>query len=764
MLDLAKPLGIHNDLVFYGDHELPDVVYYFPDEVKLARSTGESNDIYELLFQTFHEGIVNEGGIEDLRKTAGSILQIGVQCKVDESRIEKAVESLKSIHVLPENLRVATPHWKDGSVNLIVLDASTTDASTLGEDSFVRSVVGSHKPSLMSSDLKSIFNVRFDRRGTALVSSALDGEGGSVAGVLYDLKYTAIRPAVDLKIWADLGRCYESVSHELGVKIEFQYYVKFSIGAEFEWLTKKLEENGDLKVELLSQVEDAETKKLVDEMVKEFKESILKELFRPYVNPSVPNIINMSDMAPEIGVSYAFRKEKIEHGKIIEVDYRERSTTIRTHNPQSHLWVLGRQIADNKDRYVKRVVFNEMWREQELQISLINDFEDEINDLLSAEVIIWRKKSGTAEDVLPGRFAIPPGTDPIKNITFHKDSNEPVKFSWLYDEGEEIGYYYQIRFLYSSRIKNISSPKEIVTDPIDSNNQNLTIHPDTYTFFKLIEIHSGNISFEDFSAIDVVLTLKNADSEILDVEIVTLSPANTEEIWIIRGPDKNHLYIEVSKEFHFKDMSPSIKTEPIYLKDDEVIVNKPLKKSSFEVLPFIAGSTLNVSEILLKIILESPSLEEPVINLYRIKGPDFNVEMVEVKLNSGEDKIFYEALVITKESKTIGIGNGQITDNILMLDLSLLDKKNVAFIWNGPSPDAADLKYLRVELRSVDDMGKLSELDSIEFKGDGIPEPVTISFDRLVTIEMRIIKRFFDGNTEKGKFIPVTSEDVILQG
>ncbi|MDD4107648.1 MAG: hypothetical protein PHH93_02900 [Prolixibacteraceae bacterium] len=765
MIDLAKPLGIHNDLVFYGDHELADLVYYFPDEVRLARQTdsnGEGQDMYELLFQIFHEGTVNEGGIEELRKTAGSILQLGVQCKVSDKRLEKAVESLKNVHVLPEDLKVATPHWKDGSVNLIALDAGTMDRSTLGEDSFVKSIIGSNKPSLMSADLKSIFNVRFDRRGTALISSALEGAGGSVAGVLYDLKYTAIRPSVDLRIWADLGRCYDSVSHEVGVHIEFQYYVKFSIGAEFEWLTKKMEENGDLKVELLSQVEDAETKKLVDEMVKEFKESILKELFRPYVNPSVPEVTNMSGMTPEIGVSYAFKKEKIDHGKIIEVDYRERSTTTRTHNPQSHLWLFGRQITDNRDRYIKKVIFSDLWREQELQINLINDFDVENNDLLSAEVIIWRKRAGKTDNVPPGRFAIPDNADPLKNITFHKDFKNPVKFSWLYDTGEEIGYYYQIRFLYSSKLKNISSPAEIVTEPFASSNQNLIIFPETYTFYKQIEVRCGNISFDEFSGVDIVLRLKDSNGEMKDVEVVTLNEENKEETWIIRGPDKNHLFVEVTKEFHFKDGSPSIKTEPIYLIDDEVIVNRPLKKSIFELLPVIAGKAENVKEILLKIILDSPTLEEPVTQLHRFSGPGFNADPIKVRLNSNEDKIFYEAQVITDEGKIIDIGSDQIKENVIVLDLKKVNQRNIAFIWDGPSPEAADLKYLRVELRSVDETGKITELDTIEYKGDKPPETVMRNFDRTLTIEMKIVKRFYDGSTEKGQFETITEDKIII--
>ncbi|NLB25210.1 MAG: hypothetical protein GX820_00805 [Bacteroidales bacterium] len=769
MIDLAKPLGIHNDLIFYGDHELPYLVYYFPDEVKLAGqtgNTGEIQDLYELFFQIFHEGIISEGGVDDLRKTAGSILQLGVQCKVSDKRLEKAVESLKNTHLLPEDLMVATPPWKDGSVNLIALDASTLNKETFGEDSFVKSIIGTNKPSLMTSDLKSIFNVRFDRMGTALINSALEGESGSVAGVLYDLKYAALRPAVDLRIWADLGRCYESVSHELGAHIEFQYYAKFSIGAEFEWLTKKLEENGDLKIELLSQVEDAETKKLIDEMVKEFKESILKELFRPYVNPSTstPDITNISGMAPEIGVSYIFKKENIDHGKIIEVDYRERSTSVRTHNPQSHLWLFGRQIAANRDRYIKKVIFSDIWREQQLQIHLINDFDAENNDLLSAEVVIWRKRSGTADNVPPGRFAIPDGVEILKNITFHKESKSSLKFSWLYDSGEEIGYYYQIRFLYSSKIKNISSPKEIVTEPFASSNQDLIIFPETYTFFKQIEIRRGNISFEEFSGVDVVLHLKNRDGEVIDIEIVTINEENTEEIWTIRGPDKNYLFIEVTKEFHFKSGNSSIKTKPVYLIDDEVIINRPLKKSIFELMPVIAGKADDVKEILLKIILISPSLKEPVTRILRVPGPTFYTEPVEVQLNSDEDTIFYHAQAITAEGKIIDIGSDRIKENILVLDLKKVNRKDIIFLWEGPSPQSADLKYLRIELRSIEETGETTDLKPIEYKGDKQPEPISRSFDRSLVIEMRVVKRFFDGRTEKGQFETVEEGNIVIKG
>jgi hypothetical protein len=766
MIDLAKPLGIHEGIIFYGDHEQPDLIYYFPDEVSLApqmSSNGNATNIYELFFQIFHEGDVAEGGIEDLRKSAGSILSLGVKCDVSEERMQKAIEHLKGVHVLPENIRISTPLWVDGSVNLLALDSITSNEQSFGPDAFVKSIVGSQKPSLMSTDLKSVFNVRLDRRGTALIASALNGGTGSVAGVLYDLKFPAIRPAVDLKIWADLGRCYESISHTLGVKAEFTYGVKFSLGAEFEWLTKKLEENGDLKIEILTQVEDAETKKAIDEMVNDFKESILRELFMPYVNPQTTNITNMESIVPVVGVSYKFKKENINHNKIIEVDYRERSTVIRTHNPQSHLWVLGKQIAENKDKYIQKIVFGDLWREQSLSIQIIHDFEHAENDLLSAEVLIWRKKEGVLEKVNEGRFSIPETADPLKNITFHKANLEEVKLAWLYDEDEPVGYYYQIRFLFSGKVKNISSPEEIVTPPVFSSNQDLVIYPDTYTFYKKIEVREGNISFDEFKTVDVRLNLKDNKGALVGTELISLTEANKNEIWTVRGKSKENLYVEVGKEYQYDDDRPAIRTEPIYLMDDEVIVNKPFLRSTFNIIPVIAGSSENISKILLEIIIQSPDLDEEVKQLIQIAGPDFNVGDINIKLHSDKDKLFYKAKAITKDARIVEISEGLILDNALIINLKKLQENAVTFVWKGVSPEAADLNFLRIELQAIDANGNKTELPKIEYKGDEVAIPILKTFEQDKTIEMRITKRFLSGNTEKGNWTKIESKEITIQ-
>lgn len=768
MLDLSKPLGIHEGLIFYGDHELNDVVYYFPDEVGLSPQkniSGEPTDLYEMYMQVFSEGDITEGGIDALRNSSGSILSLGVQCDVTPRRLEAALGKVKQAGSFTDNLKASLPPWRDGSVNLIVLDTDQSDNTTIGEDRFVKGIVGSKKPSLMSTTLDSVFNVRLDRRGTAIVMSALDGDTGNVAGVLYDLKYTAMRPALNMRIWANLDRCYESVAHQLGVKLEATYYVKFSLGAEFNWLTKKMEEDGDLIIEVISQAEDAETKKMMDEMISDFKTSVLREMFTPYVNPQMPNAPNIGgaveSAVPVIGVSYKFTKENLTQNKILEVDYRERSPIVRTHNPQAHLWIVGKQIAANRDKYIQQLRFAELWREQELTVSLAYNFDGEDADLLSAEVMIWRARDGFDAQVPDGQFSIPEGVDPIAGITFFKNDVVKKQLAWNYDRDEPFGYYHQIRFVYKPGMIDVSTPSEIVTPPVYSAANDLIIFPDTYTFYRKILVRAGNIDFADVQTVDVTLKLRDAKGDIIDVKTITLSGENKSQLWTVRGKDKEQLYIEVVKEYHYKDERPSLTTEALYLQDEEVIVNKPFLRSVFNIIPVVAGRADNVTEILLEIILSSPVIDTPIKTLHRIAGPTFNAAPINVNLSSDKDVISYIITAVTNDAKIIDIGQGLLNSNALIVDLKKVNVRDVSFTWEGRSPDALGLKELKVELRKIGE--QVTDLESIIFSGDRQPMPVVRSFELADQIEWRINKRFNNGSREKGEYALINTKLVIVR-
>ena len=110
----------------------------------------------------------------------------------------------------------------------------------------------------------------------------MKGSQSSIVGIMYEMKYVAVRPAVQMRITAHLDRCQKTTQHELGIDFKMNYYVDLSLGAQLEWLTKKMEENGDIEVEYFSALETPEEKKAADEILKSFKEDVVKELFEPF--------------------------------------------------------------------------------------------------------------------------------------------------------------------------------------------------------------------------------------------------------------------------------------------------------------------------------------------------------------------------------------------------------------------------------------------------------------------------------------------------
>jgi len=275
-----------------------------------------------------------------------------------------------------------------------------------------------------------------------------------------------------------------------------------------------------------------------------------------------------------------------------------------------------------------------------------------------------------------------------------------------------------------------------------------------------VEVREGNISFEEFKSVDISLKLKNEEGNILGAEVITLTKENKNEVWKARGKDKKNLFIEISKEYHYNDERPSLKTEPVFLQDDEVIVNKPFQKSALKLIPVIAGKNEAVKEILLEIKIVSPSLEEPVTLLNRIAGPNFNPAEIEIKLHSDHDTISYEATAITTDGKILKINDGPIASNALILDLNRTLINEVLFVWQGKSPEQLGLKSLKVELRKASNPAE--ELEGIEFKGDLVPTPVTKLFPVDDIIEWRILKRFENNFKERTDFRPVVDNKVLV--
>lgn len=817
MIDLGKPLGKHEGLQFYGDHENDKIVYYLPDEVTFARTPAGDAEMH---FTTFNPE--TSSGTANIKDSAGSLLSVGVICDVSQTRLTKALNSVKAAFGLPDGVTAMTPPWNEGTVDMITLDASKSDY----KDTFVKKIVGSAKPSLGTADLKSIFNVRFDHEGTQLIDAAIRGENTSILGVMYDLKYTAIRPAVDLRITADLSRCQKTAQHNLGIDFKMVYYVDLSIGAQMEWLTKKMEENGDIKVELFCNVDTPEQKKAVDELVKEFKEDVLKELFEPFPDmenqatvvsdpkqASADNLVKQGvdaakqtgtekgkddnkdnagaaagkaagkdgaavppagdnqdgvqqkpEVKPEdqqwaekfhLGITYSMKKHEIELNKKIVVDYRERTAIVKPHTPSSQVFLMKKE-GESLDKYITSVTFGEkLFKEQEVEVHFDHPFAEGDN-LDTAEVRIWRKCDGIDETVEQG-FAIPPTASPLACYTFMKDDKDTKTIKWFCKDASDVGYYYQIRMAYGNPGTNMVSPREVWTAPLYGQSQDLLIKPDSMVFYKKYPIRISGVNFDVIPNADVNLTL-NPESEAPERKIFHLDKDHPQTDLIIRGADKTVIPLLVEKVFYFNDGRSPVKTDPVLQIDDEIILNNPIVEKEFMFV--LSGLNPNITNVMVSTVVESKLYDVSLDRLLELPNTG-SIQKAKIPIYSSDDTVQYTVSILDS-GKFSKLQEGEFpagTSDPILIDFSLANKKKYTLFWQGGAPEDMDLKSLSVIIKDAEG----AEVKSVTFSGPSKPAPIEFYVDSGKQLTMDIERKYAGGSSDSEKDAQVNSDVIIIR-
>lgn len=809
MLDLSKKYGTYENIVFYGDHEDDALVYYLPDEISLAPKNGK-NQAYELFFQYFEDELGAGNNATDLK---GSFLEMGVCCSVAEKRLSKALDALKKDRNLPDNVAATTPIWIDGDVNFITFDADSSEdlSKNPNKSNFVESIKAAKKPSLGASNLKSVFTVKLGAAGTEIVRAAMTGGSGALATIIYSLQYQGLRPAASVRIKADLSKCQETASHSLEADVAYvSSDIEAKLSAELDWLTQKMIENKDIQIDVLSTMESAEDKAAFNQIVSDFKDKVLDELFTKELTPLASNfddskwqkiagaagealgnaVSNSGNQAkpagdnnnsqdadqddakkgltpPKIGIAYKYKHEKIELGRTIEVDYRDRSVITRPHNPQAGLFLYGLGIKEHLDEYMQKVDLGSAWyKNQEVEVSLDYDFTSPSSDLLSAEVLLWRMDDGISSDAAEGCFSMPSNAAKIGSYTFKKDKLDPQIFSWKTEDYIKSRYYYQVKMRYDRNIKNISSPSEIVTAPISSNSLNLSIIPDHVSpvYYKKIKISADNtVNFDIFSSIDMLFTLYDAKLNFLDRQIVTLTKDNPTDWLIFRNNGNSELHIELVKVYNFVSGRGPIKTPSFFFIDDESRISSPLITKKINV--FMSGNARNISSVYLNLEVLSPLSENEITSSFICHPGEKDIEVIPFEVFSNEDTVKWTTTAMyimpdgSRERRKLQSGEVKASDEMeIDINLSRANTSTLTVNWRFHRLDLADITSLNVEIKDAEG----NVIKTLKYSGETELKPVTIEYTTGSELYMNIEKRYISGELEVLKDIQIEEPEVTI--
>lgn len=273
MLLLASNTITVDGVTVFPDHADPQQFWYLPAPVGLAKLPG--SDEPQFLLMMYAPDVAGAGikGAGFLNFTTALVL-------TDDAR-QDIIGQIRAQFPSASDPRLEPVNFDDGTVQVVALGTQggggTTGAPVAnGAFEAVEKILGAVSPNLFGNN-EAAFSLTLSEEGASILEAAFE-DGMAPVGVIYSLKFTGVRPAIDVKITADLKRAYDAFSVGLTAQV---YWVSAGIDATFE----KLRQDGVIKVEVVNLTTDQENRDKEQWALSLFKDQLLAEWFKPSLAP-----------------------------------------------------------------------------------------------------------------------------------------------------------------------------------------------------------------------------------------------------------------------------------------------------------------------------------------------------------------------------------------------------------------------------------------------------------------------------------------------
>jgi hypothetical protein len=255
----------------FPDHADPNQFWYLPGPVQLSRRRADGRaDLTFIKFRPAAAGAAKGGGF----------LMFSVNLRLDPIVERRILSQLSS--AVRGRPKLAVAPFDEGTVKVVALDfqsggdGAQPAAAPPGAIRAVEKALGATVPSLHGENTAA-FALTLSQEGAIIVEKALQ-QGTTPVGVVYDLKFTAMRPALNVKITADMKRVYDQFS--MGAQGQY-LFISGGIEAGFE----KLVQDGSIKIEVVDFIGAADRESKEKWALDFFKDTLLAKYFEPSLTP-----------------------------------------------------------------------------------------------------------------------------------------------------------------------------------------------------------------------------------------------------------------------------------------------------------------------------------------------------------------------------------------------------------------------------------------------------------------------------------------------
>lgn len=565
MISLGKQALTIEGVQVYRDHANPNQFWYLPGPVQLARRPADDRPDFTLV--SYRKSGTNGA-------KGGGFLSFGVDCHLSEDR-RGAIRDRVGEQAPDEPLLAAVP-FQSGTVRCIAFgeqsapssNGSSSSNGSVPEGAFraVEEILGASKPALQGRN-EAIFGLTLSKEGAAIAEEVFK-EGGTPLGVIYNLTFSAMRPALKVEVHADLDQVYQ----RLGGSLEGQvYFVEAGLDATFE----KMRQEGiiEVKVRDFSSAEDR--KKKTNWALDLFKNQLMEEWFTPTLttgtleeeasdgegsgdsgsvgdgqssgqggsqgdssassssNSSSSTASTASDVAtaaetgseaaedasgkPQVSLKLNFVRKELR--KEVTVRYDRSEAVKRSYNPQGNLGLLAEDLDKSSSHFIRVDLDEGFFRTMDVSVQAPVDMEH--IGLLSAQVMI---QFGDPEN--PGEFR-------QEDFVFEKGDQEPKTFTTFLNEDGDFSYDYTIEYHFDSGSDWSAETTSYKLPEQTKQDRSLVLNPTRDLGFLDVEVFPNEIDAGIVTSTEVHLRYTAPSGWTAD-DMIILEPDSEPQRWKVR--------------------------------------------------------------------------------------------------------------------------------------------------------------------------------------------------------------------------------------
>lgn len=558
MLTLQTPFYELSGVVVFRDHAVPTTFHYLAGPPRLSVRDGKP----QLSLIEYREALAGAAsGALSRDQLGGGFLTLGVDCRIDEDTLTSVRREL--VETIPEliedEVSLVPVLYTSGKVRLVAVDQRhgfADEPRESGDDTpaarFVRGILGTATPSLMG-DQEAIFSVALSPDGVALLEGAYR-EGLAPIAVLYELEFSGLRPALQVRAKVDQSKVYESLKMELQVGIESGTETDgneaeggedsgpqgVALDVELSRTVESLIESGAIELEVVQLQEGETADQMRERAVELIKQDLLEELFQPTptTRPTQPDPAaaarnagalaastadisrgqaEESDAALEIGFQLRYKKE--EELKVKTYDYSVTRPEKRTHAPNGFLRALF-QGTSMDDHVVAVKLDDPFFARLEVAVETTADFAR----LGLQTVMVEIQYGGTPE--VPREVA---------SLLFTPDDHGIKHFGTPIADGEA-SFRYRVDYRFAGGDEVASASNRFTTPWRTTTARTLVVHPPEDLDLLEVFVEQGVVNWQLVRQIEVELTYDHLESGFHRSRTFMVDSSSERQSWVLRVP------------------------------------------------------------------------------------------------------------------------------------------------------------------------------------------------------------------------------------